>query len=202
MARRYDHSRHEIKEMAIEAGKEIIVSEGFKALSTRRIADKIGYTAGTLYNVFDNFDDLAFHIHTRTIKDAYTFVSEKCAEKTGTEAIKIYMLSYRNFMTENRSLFDAIFEHFLPEDEKPPVFYTSEFKKLIGLLHGLILPLYDYNEDEAEVATTILWSAYYGTYLLSKQGRLELITDKSIEGINNSFLEQFLKYLESKSLNK
>lgn len=202
MARRYDHSRHEIKEMAIEAGKEIIISEGFKALSTRRIADKIGYTAGTLYNVFDNFDDLAFHIHTRTIKDAYAFVSEKCAKTTGAEAIRTYMSSYRNFMTENHCLFDAIFEHFLPEGEKPPTFYTTEFEKLIGLLRGIILPLYDYNEEETEVATTILWSAYYGTYLLSKQNRLELITKKSTAEISEAFVEQFIKYLELKSLNK
>jgi AcrR family transcriptional regulator len=202
MARRYDHSRHEIKEMAIESGKKIIILEGFKALSTRRIADKIGYTAGTLYNVFDNFDDIAFHIHAQTIKDAYTFIADKCAGKTGPDAVRIYMSNYRNFVNQNRNLFDAIFEHFLPEGEKPPTFYTTEFKKLIGLLYDIILPLFDYDEEETEVTTTILWSSYYGTYLLSKQNRLELITDKSTAEVNDKFLEQFIEYLELKNLNK
>ena len=54
MGRRNEHSRDEIKEMAIEAGKKIIVEEGFSNLGARKIARAIGYTVGTLYNVFDN----------------------------------------------------------------------------------------------------------------------------------------------------
>ena len=51
MARRSDHSRDEIREMALNAAKTIVEREGAAALSTRKIANEIGYTAGSLYLV-------------------------------------------------------------------------------------------------------------------------------------------------------
>jgi len=50
MGRRNDHTRKDIKEMAISASLELIEERGFSGLSTRKVASKIGYSVGTLYN--------------------------------------------------------------------------------------------------------------------------------------------------------
>jgi AcrR family transcriptional regulator len=76
MGRRNDHTRKDIKEMAVKAGLDIIEENGFSGLSTRKVASKIGYSVGTLYNVFENFDDLVFHINALTLKDLYYYVKE------------------------------------------------------------------------------------------------------------------------------
>ena len=44
--------------MAMAAAREIAEKEGLRGLTARRIAREIGYTVGTLYNLFDNLDDL------------------------------------------------------------------------------------------------------------------------------------------------
>ena len=67
MGRRSDHSRDEIRNMAIDASAKIVETEGFKSLTARKVASKIGYTVGTLYHVFRNFDDLVIHMNARTI---------------------------------------------------------------------------------------------------------------------------------------
>ena len=54
MARRSDHTREEIREMALVATEQIVSVAGFSALSARKIAKKIGYTVGSLYLLFDN----------------------------------------------------------------------------------------------------------------------------------------------------
>ncbi len=69
MGRRNEHSRKQIKEMAIEAGKKIIVEEGFSNLGARKVARAIGYTVGTLYNVFDNYLDIVLNINAETLDD-------------------------------------------------------------------------------------------------------------------------------------
>ena len=62
MSRRNDHTREEIKEMAINIGSKIIEEDGFNNFSIRKVAKNLGYTVGTLYNVFENYNDLLFHI--------------------------------------------------------------------------------------------------------------------------------------------
>jgi hypothetical protein len=44
MARRSDHSKDELKEMAITAGYNIIRSQSFSKFSARKVASEIGYT--------------------------------------------------------------------------------------------------------------------------------------------------------------
>ena len=58
MARRSDHSREELREMALAATEEIIDQQGLAGLTARKVAAGIGYTVGTLYLVFRNLDDL------------------------------------------------------------------------------------------------------------------------------------------------
>ena len=56
MGRRSDHSREEIQAMAIAAAAKLVETEGFQSLTARKVAKAIGYTVGTLYHVFRNFE--------------------------------------------------------------------------------------------------------------------------------------------------
>ena len=63
MARRKDHTREELTQLAIKAGRELVVEKGSAALTARNVAQAIGYTPGTLYNVFENIDALVAAIN-------------------------------------------------------------------------------------------------------------------------------------------
>ena len=52
MARRTGLTRPEIQSSALAAGRKLIVKNGLKTFSMRQVASEIGYTVGTLYNVF------------------------------------------------------------------------------------------------------------------------------------------------------
>ena len=58
MARRSDHSRDELYELALVAARRIIEDGGYRALTARKVADHMGYSPGTLYNVFAGLDDV------------------------------------------------------------------------------------------------------------------------------------------------
>ena len=58
MARRKDHSHDQLHKMALDATREIAEKEGLSGITARRIAKQIGYSPGTLYNVFENLEDL------------------------------------------------------------------------------------------------------------------------------------------------
>lgn len=67
MARRSDHSRDELREMALTAAEQIVLENGYESLSARKVASAIGYTVGTLYLVFENLDDLVLQVNARTL---------------------------------------------------------------------------------------------------------------------------------------
>ena len=81
MGRRSDHSREELEEMAIDAAAKIVETEGFQSLTARKVASKIGYTVGTLYHVFRNFDDLVIHLNARTIDEMAELIQKAVKRK-------------------------------------------------------------------------------------------------------------------------
>ena len=68
MGRRNEHSREQLQEMAVTAADEIIASEGLRGLTARKVAGRLGYSAGSLYMVFDGLDDLILHVNARTLE--------------------------------------------------------------------------------------------------------------------------------------
>ena len=60
MGRRNDHSREEIRQMALDAGTELLQQHGVAAVSARKVASRINYTVGTLYLVFENLEIVEF----------------------------------------------------------------------------------------------------------------------------------------------
>ena len=75
MGRRSDHSRDELYTMALAAARKIAEKEGLRGLTARRIAREIGYTVGTLYNLFDNLDGLIVHLNGTTLDTLYEAVT-------------------------------------------------------------------------------------------------------------------------------
>ena len=67
MARRADHSREELCEIAMQAAERIVETDGLRALTARNVADAIGYSPGTLYNLFANLDELILQLNGRTL---------------------------------------------------------------------------------------------------------------------------------------
>ena len=57
MGRRSTHSPQQLRELILDAAQEIIDVHGLAGLSAREIARRIGYSPGTIYNMFDNLDD-------------------------------------------------------------------------------------------------------------------------------------------------
>ena len=58
MGRRSQHSPEVLREMILDAAEAIVAEGGLTLLSAREIAKRIEYSPGTLYNIFQNLDDV------------------------------------------------------------------------------------------------------------------------------------------------
>ena len=57
-ATRRKQQQDELRAKILDAARELFVAHGVEAVSMRKVAEKIGYTATTLYNHFEDKDAL------------------------------------------------------------------------------------------------------------------------------------------------
>lgn len=113
MGRRSDHSRPELTQLIVEEGHRQMAERGFTGFSARRVARAIGYSVGTLYNVFPSHDHLVSAINGRTF-ELWAAHLRANLERGGEDRIKALVEGYFSFARENPNLWMAIYDHRLP----------------------------------------------------------------------------------------
>jgi len=119
MARRSDHTRPELEKLIIDAGHALMAEQGFARFSAREVAKRIGYSVGTLYNVFGSADALVLAINTRTF-GLWADHLRVALDRAGDDRIRALVEGYFAFARENRNLWMAIYDHRLPPEMAMP----------------------------------------------------------------------------------
>ncbi|MFT5180519.1 MAG: AcrR family transcriptional regulator [Alphaproteobacteria bacterium] len=173
MARRSDHSREQLAEMAVAAAATLAQRGGLRGVTARGVAREIGYTVGTLYNVFDNLDDLLRHMNAATMDALYTHVTTETVDDDPEQALRALARRYLAFVSDNPRLWSAVIE-FEPQDGAPaPDWYRHKAQRLVKLGEDAITGLFGPREKAARRRNAhVLWSALYGLTALSQTTNL------------------------------
>lgn len=183
MARRNDHKRMELKKMAIAAGLEIIIEEGLNALSTRKVTKKIGYTVGTLYNIFDDLDDFIIQINLTTLEQLTKAMIPQKSDKVidAEQALINIGRDYINFAFYNFNRWNALFLHQIPNNHRLPDENYAYIIELHDYLVETILNIAEFSKQDAQINAKILWSSIHGICMLGITQKLELISDANLQ---------------------
>lgn len=194
MGRRGDHSFDELKKMILEAAYEMLATDGYTNLSTRKIAAKIGYTVGTLYNVFQNLDDIFMHLNARTLK-ALSVELKLAAKGKGVAKLKSLAAAYIVFAEKNFNLWSMVFEYRFPKDTVIPKWYQESIDALYAEYAALIKSDVVFGKNDAKDTLNVLWSGIHGICVLSVKGKLDRAGAKSAVKLVDNFLESYTKGL-------
>jgi AcrR family transcriptional regulator len=115
MGRRSDHTRQELEHLFVVEGHKHMAEVGFARFSAREVAKRIGYSVGTLYNVFGTLDRLLITINTRTFQLWAEYVRQRL-ETSGADRIQTLVEAYFGFARDNANSWTAIYDHHLPPD--------------------------------------------------------------------------------------
>lgn len=200
MARRNDHTRAELLELTVSAATRIIAEQGYSALTARVVAAEIGYSPGTLYNLFSNLDDLIVHINANTLDDLHSALSKVPHDRNPVTSITALAMAYLHFVDRNDGLWNALFEHKLPPGETLAASYTERIGTLLGVVEGhLAKSLPDVEDAEIGRAARVLWASLHGLCTLAKAGKLGLVTTDSLPGLAETLIVNFLAGLEARA---
>ena len=142
MGRRSDHSREELRELALRAAEKVVERDGLRELSARQVARKIGYAVGTLYNLFEDFDDLVIQVNARTLDALHQDLTQELERARGQGAVLALALRYSIFVVNHSKRWNALFEHSLPAGRELPPWYQEKIQRLLGILAAALAPYF------------------------------------------------------------
>ena len=200
MARRSDHSRDELYDMALEAARQIAEKEGLRGLKARRIARDIGYTIGTLYNLFEDLDDLIVHLNGRTLDDLYQAFVRVKLDGEPDAATRALAECYIQFTRSHPKLWNILFEHHLPDGRELPEWHGEKIRQLLGLVERALAPLFPAGQEaERHHCARVLWSSLHGICSLESTGKL--VETESVEALSDSLISNYLVGLRHRTNN-
>ena len=120
-------------ELILTEGSAVLAERGYAAFSTRELAKRIGYSIGTIYNVFGTHDRLILAINTRTFRLWADHLRARL-DRSGGDRIRTLVEGYFSFARENPNLWMAIYDHRLPPDVTMPAEYEAERAELTEIV--------------------------------------------------------------------
>ncbi len=194
MGRRGDHSFEELSKMILDAAYDILEKEGYAKLSTRKIAAQIGYTVGTLYNVFQNLDDIFTHLNGRTLDKLIQHLNTAVASDSKESKVKVLAQAYIDFSRQNFNLWSTLFDYRFSENHQIPKWYNEKINSLYGAVEKSIRPLLSTkHQDETKEIITVLWSGIHGICILSIKGKLDRTGVESASVLVDHFLNNYMR---------
>jgi AcrR family transcriptional regulator len=106
MGRRSDHSRAELQTMIVAEGHRQMSEVGYAHFSAREVAKRIGYSVGTIYNVFGSLDMLVVAINGRTL-DQWRHHLEQRLETTSDNRLHAAIEAYFEYAILHRHGYEA-----------------------------------------------------------------------------------------------
>jgi AcrR family transcriptional regulator len=175
MARRSDHSRDELRAIIIAEGHRHMQEVGFAAFSARKVAQRIGYSIGTLYNVFSSYDGLISAINGRTLDLWHDYLAMRMAS-VSEHRLSAAIHAYFEFALLNRHSWAALYDFRLPEDTPPDGEYQDKVRAIMTTVETEIaaaLPAHRRHES-APLARSLL-ATVHGHCVFTMNGTFRIL---------------------------
>lgn len=182
MGRRSDHSRAELAELILCEAHALMAEVGFQQFSAREVAKRIGYSIGTIYNVFGSLDRLVLAVNSRTFLGWAALIRARL-DAAGTDRVAALVEGYFDFAEANPQLWMAIYDHRLPPDAPFPEGYFRQRAELTGLVEpeiAAILPAA--RADDAAALARSLVAMVHGHCVFAINGTFALLGETDARG--------------------
>ncbi|MEM7122542.1 MAG: TetR/AcrR family transcriptional regulator [Pseudomonadota bacterium] len=170
MGRRSDHTREELTELALTAGHDIVATKGLAALTARAVAERIGYSPGTIYSLFENFDELVLHVNARTLDRLYEQMAKVELGDDITANLEALLVCYFKFAEDHQRDWAAVLDYTVPGRVSLPPWYTPHVDQTIAILERAVAP--EITANRRRSFALIAWASVHGLMVLANAGNL------------------------------
>ena len=196
MGRRSTHTPQQLRQLILDAAQDIIVVGGLASLSAREIARRIGYSPGTIYNMYENLDDVVLNVEARVLDALDARLAAVLAEADGPVQVPRLAQAYLAFTHENPKLWNLLFEHHLPAGAELPSWYQEKLEGLMNRIEVALAPLFPAGrEADRQRAARVLWAGVHGITSLSTADKLSIVTTEAAGRLVEDLVSTYLQGL-------
>ncbi|MDR8407567.1 TetR/AcrR family transcriptional regulator [Nonomuraea sp. 3-1Str] len=167
---RRERERAERERLIIEAAREIVETEGWAAVTTRRLAERVEYSQPVLYSHFKGKDAIMAAVAVEGFADlAAALRAARATAREPTRALAAVASAYSAFAEQRPALYDAMFSQAvdLPfATLEAPAALHATFDELLEAVRPVA------GDDDPGLLVETLWSGLHGLATLTRGGRL------------------------------
>ncbi len=199
MGRRSSHTPQQLRELILDAARNIIETEGLAGLSAREIARRIGYSPGTIYNMYQNLDDVVLHVEAGVLDGLEARLAAVLTRAAGPDALPELAQAYLAFTQEKPKLWNLLFEHHLPAGVELPTWYQQKLEGLLARVEQSLAPLFPAgHEVDRQRAARVLWAGVHGITSLSTADKLSIVTTEAASRLIDDLVRTYLQGVKAK----
>lgn len=173
IAERKERKKAELREQILAAAREIVLEHGFEALSMRKIAEAIEYSAATIYLHFESRDALAYELVREGFAQMLAVMAPVAAIADPLERLREIARRYVAFGIENPQTYRLIFMEdpnysdsvIMAQLDAPGEPGTMAFSVLQTTVDELIAK-HVFRPVDSEVTSQMLWAMVHGIVAL------------------------------------
>lgn len=181
-----------LKTEILNVGWKVLTEKGREALRLRDLAKKGGCSVGTIYNLFENVDEIVLRLNLKCLDLLYGSLHREMERgiKKGEglkEVLRQMGKAYLRFGMEHPLLWKSLFENLALDSS--PEWYREKVDRGIEEIEKAIVKSYGLEADKATEIVSFFWSAIHGItsiILNKKRGQFD-------EAHLNSYIDHCLK---------
>jgi AcrR family transcriptional regulator len=168
---RRERERQELRTKILDAARELFATEGYDAVTMRKIADKIEYSATAIYQHFEDKDALIAELCRHDFRNFAAHFGRAATVEDPVERLRASGRAYFDFAVEfpqhYRLMFMAARPEVAPEEgeREDPAQNAYVFLRAMvteAIERGLFRP----ELSDAEAASQTIWAAVHGVAAL------------------------------------
>jgi len=190
--------RDTLRERALDAARLILETEGLKGLNARRLANEIGVAVGTLYNLFENFDEIILRLNLETLQEMEAhFAARAVLPKDPTEAMLAIAREYLAFTARHRNRWTATLEFKSAGPHRFSEEFPASVSRLVAEVERAMAPLFPPgHESERRLAAAVLWSSLEGISALTAADNLHMVAPTTAWDMAQSLVVNYMAGLK------
>lgn len=175
-------TRDLMRTKALEASADIVAREGLKALTIRRVAQAIGCSIGTIYNLFQDLDQLLVRLNIATLEELETTLVAALARDdagdTPRARLQALARAYVRFTERNHARWAAVIEAGAVALDEDREVVSGIIDRLVGLIEVDVAAHLGAGADPADCRriAAALWVGIEGIGRLSVTDNLSMVT--------------------------
>lgn len=199
MGRRSVHSPEELRQLILDASRTIVETNGISGLSAREIARMIGYSPGTLYNIFENLDDVLLTLQIQLLARTVEHMKRVPIGPNGEDNIDALTHAYIEFALANRRMWNLLFAHSVPSPSTVPAPFHEHLNNLAEIVHKGLSPLVPKEATgDLDTAARALFAGVHGIAAVAASEKGVHLTPATAQTFAKELTSNFVKGLRQR----